>query len=134
MRKCRCKCKELIDKGVCDIGFIFNPSTCECEYDKLCAIGEYLGEYLDYKNCVCRNSIVDKLVQECTKVVDENKIYNETFNTTSSNDLLSDRTSCAPYILLFGVFLLASVIIGSVFVNFYWYSKIIIIIIMFDGI
>ena len=112
MRKCRCKCKELVDKGVCDIGFIFNSSTCECEYDKLCVI----GEYLDYKNCVCRNSIVDKLVQECTKIVDENKIYNETFNTTSSNDLLSDCTSCTPYILLFGVFLLASVIIGSVFV------------------
>ena len=27
--KCRCECKELIDKGVCDKGFIFNPSNCE---------------------------------------------------------------------------------------------------------
>ena len=26
--KCRCECKELIDKGVCDKGFIFNPSNC----------------------------------------------------------------------------------------------------------
>ena len=25
--KCRCECKELIDKGVCDKGFIWNPST-----------------------------------------------------------------------------------------------------------
>ena len=32
--KCRCECKELIDKGVCDKGFICNPSNCECEYDK----------------------------------------------------------------------------------------------------
>ena len=24
--KCRCKCKELIDKGACDKGFIWNPS------------------------------------------------------------------------------------------------------------
>ena len=24
--KCRCECKELIDKGVYDKGFIFNPS------------------------------------------------------------------------------------------------------------
>ena len=60
-------------------GFIWNPSNCKCECDKSCAI----GEYLDYKNCVCRNSIVDKLVKECTKIVDENKIYNETLNTTS---------------------------------------------------
>ena len=27
--KCRCECKELIDKGVCDKGFIWNPSNCE---------------------------------------------------------------------------------------------------------
>ena len=27
--KCRCEVKELIDKGVCDKGFIFNPSNCE---------------------------------------------------------------------------------------------------------
>ena len=26
--KCRCECKELIDKGSCDKGFISNPSTC----------------------------------------------------------------------------------------------------------
>ena len=31
--KCRCECKELIDKGTCDKGFIWNPSNCECECD-----------------------------------------------------------------------------------------------------
>ena len=36
---------------------------------------------MDYKNCRCRNSVVDKLVKECSKIVDENKIYNETLNT-----------------------------------------------------
>ena len=66
--KCRRECKEdLIDKGICEKGYIWNPSTCECECDKSCDI----GEYLDYKNCVCRNSIVDKLVEECTNVIDE---------------------------------------------------------------
>ena len=34
--KCRCECKELIDKG-----YTWNPSNCECECDKAC-------EYLDY--------------------------------------------------------------------------------------
>ena len=48
--KCRCECKELIDKGVCHKGFICNPSNCECGFDKSCNI----GEYLDYKNCTCR--------------------------------------------------------------------------------
>ena len=32
--KCRSECKELINKGMCDKGFIWNPSNCECECDK----------------------------------------------------------------------------------------------------
>ena len=28
--KCRCECKELIDKGLCDKGFMWNPRNCEC--------------------------------------------------------------------------------------------------------
>ena len=37
--KCRYECKELIDKRVCDKGFIWNPSNYECECDKACDIG-----------------------------------------------------------------------------------------------
>ena len=47
--KRRCGCKELIDKGACDKGFIWIPSNCECECDKSCDV----GEYLDYSNCKC---------------------------------------------------------------------------------
>ena len=64
---------------------MFNPSTCECECDKSCGI----GEYLDYKYCMCRNSLFDGLVEECTKIVD----YNETLNEIPSNDSLSDCVS-----------------------------------------
>ena len=114
--KCRCEYREdLIDKGICDNGYIWNQSTCECECDKSCGI----GEYLDYKNCVCRNSMVDELVEECTKVVDEDEIYNETLNKISSDDCVS----CTLYIVLFAVFLTTSVIIGGVFLYFYWYSE-----------
>ena len=28
--KCSCKCKELTNKGICDKGFIWNPSNYEC--------------------------------------------------------------------------------------------------------
>ena len=45
--KCRGEYKELIDKDACDKGSIWNPTNCECECDKLCDFGEYLG----YKNC-----------------------------------------------------------------------------------
>ena len=82
--KCRCECKELIDKGVCDKGFIWNPSNCECECDKSCDV----GEYLDYENCKCRKSLVDKLIErsfterssteECAENIDEAKIAETT--------------------------------------------------------
>ena len=44
----------MIDKGVCDKGFIWNPSNCEFECDESCAV----GEYLDYENCKFRKKLV----------------------------------------------------------------------------
>ena len=103
------------NKMVRDKGYIWNPSNCACECDKSCGI----GQYLDYKSCVCRNSLVDKLVEECTNVIDGDKIYNKTLTVTSSND----GTSCTLYIVLFAVFLSTSVVISAVFVYFQWYKK-----------
>ena len=40
--ECRCECKELIGKGMCDKGFIWNPRNCEYECYKSCDVGEYL--------------------------------------------------------------------------------------------
>ena len=82
MKTNACECKELIDKGMCDKGYIWNPSNCECEYDKLCDV----GEYLDYKNYKCRNKLLDKLVEECSENIDRNKmLYNETLDVISVN-------------------------------------------------
>ena len=47
--------------------FIWNPSNRECECDKLCDD----GEYLDYVNCKSRKRLVDKLVEECSEIIDE---------------------------------------------------------------
>ena len=113
--KCRCKWREdLVDKMVCDKGFSWNPSDCSCECDKSCGI----GEYLDYKSCVCKKTLVDKLVEECSSVIEENKLYNETLGVTSLNYC----ASCTVYIVLF-VFLLLCLIFDSVSVYFYWYKK-----------
>ena len=54
------ECEELIDKGVCDRRYIWDPSNCECDCDKSCDV----GEYLDYKNCKCRKRLVHKSVKE----------------------------------------------------------------------
>ena len=123
--KCICECKELIDKGMCDKGFIWNPSNCECECDKSCDI----GEFLDYKSCSCRKRLIDKLVEECSKNIDENEmLYNETLNDILLDAILLNGYekvcgSCTLYIVLFAVFLITSTVISSVFIYFYWCSK-----------
>ena len=98
----------------CDKGYIWNLSNCACECDKSCDI----GQYLDYKSCVCRNSLVDKLVKECTNVIDGDTIYKKTLTATSN-----DCSSCTPYIVLFTVSLSISVIISGTFVYFHWYKN-----------
>ena len=91
--KCRYECKELIDKGVCGKGYIWNPSNCECECDKSYSI----GEYLDYSNFKCRKKLVDPLVEECTKNIDETKLV----NITVENENNSRCTSYLVYKVLF---------------------------------
>ena len=72
---CRCECKELIDKVVCEKGYTWNPSNCECECDKACEF----GDYLDCKNCKCRKKLTDKLINDCTKTIEETQISQYNF-------------------------------------------------------
>ena len=87
--KCRCECKELTGKIICDEEFIWNHSNCECEYDKSCDV----GEYLDYENSKCRKRLFDKLVEECSENIDENKLVSVTLN-----DYKNVCGSCTIYI------------------------------------
>ena len=92
--KCKCECKELSEKGVCDKRSILNPSNCECECDKSYDV----GEYLDYENCKCRKKLVDELVEECTENIDEVKI-----SECCSGKNIRKCNSCTLYIVLFSV-------------------------------
>ena len=94
--KCRCECKELIDKGLCDKGYLWNPSNCECQCDKSCSI----GEYLDYSSCKCRKKLIDPLLEECTRNINETKLVNITVENKNN-----DRCrSCVVSKVLFGIF------------------------------
>ena len=108
-----CKSKELIDKGVCDKGFIWNPSNCECKWDKYCDV----SEYLDYENCKCRKKIVNTLIEECTENVEEVKI------TLAEDKNKHKSSSCTLYIVLILVIFTANVGIGNYFLCFYFYLK-----------
>ena len=71
---------------MCNKGFIWNPSNCECECDKSCDI----GEYLDYENCKCKKKLVDKLVDECTETFEVVKVAKITL---AENE---NRYKCSP--------------------------------------
>ena len=111
--KHRCEFKELIDKEIWDKGFIWNPSSSECECDKVCEV----GEYLDYKICKCRK----KLVGECTETVEEVKL---TKITHAENENSYKCSSCTVYTVLFWIFFTVSVgRIDAYFVHFHGYLK-----------
>ena len=115
--KCRCECKELVDKAVCDKGFIWNPSNCECECYKSCD----LSEYLDYKNCKYKKGLVNKLVErssaeDCTENTDEPRLV-------ETNSTECERNSCTLHIVLFSVIFTVNIGNGSYFLYFHWYLK-----------
>ena len=115
--KCRCECKELIDKRVCNKGFIWNPCNCECECDKAC----YVGEYLDYEICKSRKQLLDKLIEECTETVQEVKLAKITLAEKENSYKCS---SCTVYTLLFWISFTINVGgIGAYFVYFYGYLQ-----------
>ena len=110
--ECRCEWKELIEKDVCDKGYAWNPSDCECEYGKSCNVGEYLG----YENCKCRKKLVDKLVNECTETAGEVKL--------AKNENSYKCSSFTVYTVLFWILFPINVGgIGTCFVYFYWYLR-----------
>ena len=105
---------------MCDKGFIWNPSNCECECDKSCDI----GEYLDYKDCRCKKRIIDKLVEECSENIDGNEmLYNETLNAIQLNVYKKVFNYCTVCVVLFIIFLITSICICCIFIYFHWYLK-----------
>ena len=108
---------------MCDKGFIWNPSNCECECARSCGI----GEYLEYKSCKCRNKIIDKLIEKCTENIDGNEMfYNQTLDAISLNATSLDakaRISCTTYIVLCAIFFITRRCTSSVFIHFYWHLK-----------
>ena len=69
---------------------MWNPSTCECQCDKWCK----QGQCLDHKNCICKNKLIGRVIEEGTSIINETMINNNKDNVTN------DKT----YLILFIVF------------------------------
>ena len=109
---CRCDCNEdfasIID---CNKGYTWNPNTCECQCDKWCKT----GQYLDHKNCVCKNKLIGRLIEECTSIINETMINNKD-NIDNCNTIRN------VFIVLFSVVVLIGIICFCVFPYSRWFK------------
>ena len=60
------------------------------------------GQYLDHKNCICKNKLIGRLIEECTSVINETMI--------NSKDSGNNNTLCNVFIGLFSVVILIGIV------------------------
>ena len=107
---CRCDCNEDFAGIInCTKGYMWNPSTCECQCDMWCKP----GQYLDHKNCACKNKLVGRVIEECTSIINETMI-----NNRDNED--NDNTIKNIFIGLFSVLLFVGIVCFCVFAYFKW--------------
>ena len=106
---CKCDCNEDFASIInCTKGYMWNPSTCECQCDIWCKP----GQYLDHKNCICKNKLIGRVIEECTSVINETMINNV--------DNKDNNTTTYIFIGLFSVLLFAGIVCFCVFPYFKW--------------
>ena len=107
---CRCDCNEDFSGIInCTKGYMWNPSTCECQCGMWCKT----GQYLDYKNCVCKNKLVGRVIAECTSVINETMI---------NNNKNIDNNTTIIFISLFSVLLFIVITCFCIFTYFKWFK------------
>ena len=118
--KYRCECRQLIDKGMCDKGFNWNPINCEWECNKSCDV----REYLDYNYFKCRERLVDKLVEECNENIDEEELHpNKMIYNSTLHDYEKISSSCEDSSWTVCYIFHNSYKHYNVFIYFEWYLK-----------
>ena len=70
-----------------------------------------------YSNRKCGKKLVNKLVEECIKSIDEVEI------TQAENEYKNKCSSCTLYIVLFSIFFTISIGIATYFVYSHWWLK-----------
>ena len=107
---CSCDCNEDFSGIInCTKGYMWNPSTCSCECDMWCK----LGQYLDHKNCVCKNRLTGRVIAECTNVINETLMNNK-------KNISNDDTITNIFIGLFSVVIFVGFICFCVYAYFKW--------------
>ena len=93
---------------------MWNPSTCSCECDLWCK----QGQYLDYKNYVCKNRLIGRGTELCSSFINE-----KTVDIDKNGVVIYEKDQGNNiYVALFYVALLIGVIAGGVFVYRRWFK------------
>ena len=115
----------MIVKSVCNKGFIWNPSNCEYECYKSCDF----SEYLDYKNCKCKNKRLLNILaerssaEEYTENIEETRLVETNSTECNSVESKCKYNFCALYSVLFSILFTINVGIGTYFFYFHWFLK-----------
>ena len=107
---CKCDCNEDFAGIInCIKGYTWNRSTCESQCDMWCKP----GQYLDHKNCVCKNKLIGRVIAECTSVINKTMM-----NNVDNKD--NDNTITYIFNGLFSVLLFIGIVCFCVFAYFKW--------------
>ena len=109
---CRCDCNEDFAGIInCTKGYMWNPSTCACECDMWCKT----GQYLDHKNCICKNKLIGTVIAECTSVINETMMNNK-------DNIDNDNAITNIFLGLFSVVMFIGINCLCVYVYFKWFK------------
>ena len=112
-KSCKCVCR--LNSSVCNNKQISNNDTCRCDCNEdfagviNCTKGYQCdkwckpGQYLDHKNCVCKNKLVGRLISECTSIINETMM--------NSNNYDNDNDYNAKTYVFIGLFSLLLLVI-----------------------
>ena len=73
------------------------------------------GQYLDHKNCICKNKLTGRLIGKCTRAINETMINNK-------GNIDNDNTITYVFIGLFLVLLLVGIVCFCVLAYFKWFK------------
>ena len=91
---------------------MWNPSTCECQ----CDTWWKPGQYLDHKNCICKNKLIGRVIEECTSIINETMINNK-------SNIANDNTITNIFIVLFSIVMFILIVCSCVFIYFKWFRN-----------
>ena len=107
---CRCDCNEDFASIInCTKEYTWNPSTCECQCDTWCKP----CQYLDHKNCICKNKLIGRVTEKCTSIINETMINNK-------DNIDDDNAIWNIFIGLFSVIIFIGVVCFCVLIYFKW--------------